>query len=27
MVEDHPLSGFFPNPSRSHFEKYPEAKV
>ena len=22
-----PWSGFFPNPSRSHFEKYPEAKV
>ena len=22
-----PWSGFFPNPSRSHFAKYPEAKV
>jgi hypothetical protein len=22
-----PWSGIFPNPSRSHFEKYPEAKV
>lgn len=22
-----PWSGFFPNPSRSHFEKYPETKV
>ena len=22
-----PWSAFFPNPSRSHFEKYPEAKV